>query len=99
MSMLEAECTRCKQIFVPHTTEDEDLIHGTRYDDSYCGGIGVIQGQWIRSIDDTRQLSDRLLPIEKHGLDMPHCSDPDCEFHHPEVREPAVTLIMANDSC
>jgi len=25
--------------------------------------------------------------LEQHEVEMPNCQDPDCEFHHPEVRE------------
>lgn len=93
MSMIEALCTRCNEIFVPHGIDDEDLIHGETYMGVSCGGIGVIQGEWVASDNDARRMTEEfgelknLLPIEKHGLEMPHCDDPDCEFHHPEVRE------------
>jgi hypothetical protein len=34
--------------------------------------------------------NDTPLPrhtLESHEAEMPDCNDPDCEFHHPEVRE------------
>lgn len=47
--MLEAECTRCGETFVPHGEEPEDLIHGERNDSDgeHCGGVGVITGEWV----------------------------------------------------
>jgi hypothetical protein len=30
--------------------------------------------------------------LESHEKEMPNCSDPDCEFHHPEVLEPVVVV-------
>lgn len=93
MSMLEADCTRCHQIFVPHGIEDEDLIHGETYEGRECGGIGVIQGEWVAPDGVAPKLTEsfkgmvNLMPREAHGLAMPMCDDPDCEFHHPEVRE------------
>ena len=40
MSMLEAECTRCGEIFVPLGTDSEDLVHTyCESRDEDCGGI------------------------------------------------------------
>lgn len=25
--------------------------------------------------------------LQSHEAEMPNCTDPDCEFHHPEIRE------------
>lgn len=88
MSMLEAECTRCHQIFVPHGVEPEDLIHGETEEGMECGGIGIIQGEWLGPRDFARMpLKRYITKMEQHGKSMPNCSDPDCEFHHPEVIE------------
>lgn len=88
MSMLEAECTRCKEIFVPHGTALEDLIHGETEAGDECGGIGVIAGQWLRPGSPAEdRLISVLTPQEKHGKENPDCEDPDCEFHHPELIE------------
>jgi hypothetical protein len=88
MSMIEAECTRCKDIFVPHGVQMEDLIHGET-EAGECGGIGVIQGFWYAPGEGV--LEDRLkaevLAQEKHGQEFPNCADSDCEFHHPELIE------------
>lgn len=94
--MLEADCTRCDETFVPHGVEPDDLIHGDRFDGQFCGGIGVVQGEWVPPGDTPQYYypttdgdSMILTPQEAHGLEDPLCSDPDCEFHHPEVREHA----------
>lgn len=93
MSMLEAECTRCKETFVPHQVSVEDLIHGETLDGRDCGGIGVILGEWlVPGEDSTNQLHAQMIragieAMEQHGWENPMCMDPDCEFHHPEVRE------------
>jgi len=104
MSMLEALCTRCDEIFVPHSTEPDDLIHGERqYTEGEigipCGGIGIIQGAWLLpgGKPPTKEMYDSLAKMEEHGLAAPHCLDPDCEFHHPEVREDR--LHYHSDSC
>jgi len=73
--MFEAQCQMCGETFIPHSEDPEDLIHGQREDGTECGGQGVIQGQWV------------LHTLESHEREMPNCDDPDCEFHHPEVRE------------
>lgn len=92
MSMIEAECTRCSEVFVPHGVAPEDLIHGENSKGNECGGIGVIQGFWYpegsdMTDDEFTVISKGIEMMEKHGQDMPNCDDPDCEFHHPEVRE------------
>jgi hypothetical protein len=88
MSILEAECTRCKETFVPHGTEPDELIHGVKENGEDCGGIGIIMGEWVPR-DDT-PLYDfgkyrNLTAQELHGLENPGCPDPDCEWHHPEL--------------
>lgn len=90
MSMLEAECTRCSEIFVPHGVDPEDLIHCyTEETDSECGGIGIIQGQWIfgDGAPNNWRAIRALTKMEMHGKEYPNCEDPDCEFHHPELIE------------
>jgi hypothetical protein len=52
MTMLEARCQKCGEVFVPHSADDEDLVHGEiQYTDGRigepCGGVGVILGEWI----------------------------------------------------
>lgn len=86
--MLEAECTRCKETFNPESPKAEDIIHGHRLDGEDCGGIGIITGKWIADDEEPLELtSEELNAMEKHGWNHPDCADPDCEFHHPEVRE------------
>lgn len=89
--MIEAKCTRCNETFIPHSTKDEDQVHGQREDESPCGGLGVIMGEWVGPNERPRMPGDRfwdsLTLLEKHALEMSNCEDPDCEFHHPEVRE------------
>lgn len=93
--MIEAECTRCGETFVPHGVTAEDLIHGFREGtDQECGGIGIIQGEWTLGGEEEQWQFDALTKFEEHGKEMPDCSDPDCEFHHPEVRE--VTHLEAH---
>ena len=87
MSMLEAKCTRCEEIFVPHGVEPEDLVHVETYAGEDCGGLGIIQGEWIRPGDMSSHDYIHLQLLEAHAMEMPFCDDPDCEFHHPEVRE------------
>jgi hypothetical protein len=43
--MLEAECGRCGETFVP--TDEDDTIHGVREDGEACGGQGEITGEWV----------------------------------------------------
>jgi hypothetical protein len=85
--MIEAECTRCKETFIPASTDPEDLIHGE------CGGIGVIQGEWIApgtQEEYTHRVGDmvNLTAQEKHGLEEPNCLDSNCRHHHPELSIP-----------
>lgn len=94
MSMLEAECTRCKGVFVPHGTDPEDLIHCYTDEEEECGGIGIILGEWHAPDEATLGLDlfdigeyKNLTAQEKHGVEHPSCDDPDCEFHHPELME------------
>lgn len=90
MSMLEADCTRCKELFVPHGVEPGDLIHGETEAGDDCGGIGVILGEWTPPTGQTLYDFEKFKNLtrqELHGVENPNCSDPDCEFHHPEVVE------------
>lgn len=87
MSMLEAECTRCREVFVPHGIEPEDIIHGETEAGEECGGIGIIQGEWGIPGETTWAHHRAITAQEKHGKEYPDCEDPDCEFHHPEVIE------------
>jgi hypothetical protein len=83
--MLEAECTRCGETFIPASTQGDDLIHGPRYDEVVCGGIGIITGKWIIGDKEALELTDeKLTAMEQHGVDNPDCADPYCKFHHPE---------------
>ena len=91
--MVEARCTRCKEIFIPSGGELEDLIHGEDQEGDPCGGIGIIQGQWLTKKTMLLEIDEYMLKaFEKHGTKFPHCEDPDCEFHHPEVREPTSVI-------
>ena len=87
--MIEALCTRCGGTFIPPEVTPEELIHGETEAGTPCGGIGVIQGQWVfqdnapKTWPETRYLTK----MELHGKEAPHCDDPDCEFHHPELIE------------
>jgi hypothetical protein len=80
--MIEAKCTRCQETFIPHSTKSEDLVHGETEMGRPCGGLGIILGHTpeVTLVED-------LTLFEKHAQKMPNCDDPDCEFHHPEVRE------------
>lgn len=88
--MLEALCTRCDEIFIPHDVLFKDLIHGETEAGKECGGIGIIQGEWISPL--AKELAPQLdkslrreqLQFETHGRKEPHCDDPYCVFHHPE---------------
>lgn len=87
---IEAKCTRCQATFLLLGTDPEDLIHCYNEEtDSECGGIGVIQGVW--GLQGSKEIVDMkftaVVQMERHGMDHPQCEDPDCEFHHPEVRE------------
>jgi hypothetical protein len=84
--MIDANCTRCGEHFVPHGFSPEELIHGERFlTGKECGGIGIITG-WS-ALQEAPQDLTSLKKFEEHGRLNPNCSDPDCEFHHPEVRE------------
>lgn len=89
--MLEAECTRCGETFIPHSVDPEDIIHGETAEGEPCGGIGVIQGRWVSLDEAGKSLAkkwenfQRLMPFEKHGQEEPDCNDPTCEYHHPRI--------------
>ena len=40
---------------------------------------------WNELVEE--QQLNRRHTLESHEKEHPNCSDPDCEFHHPEVRE------------
>lgn len=90
MSMIEADCTRCKGVFVPHGTNLEDLIHGETEAGDECGGIGIIAGEWISPMAKEmvptfdKYLRREMLQFETHGKAEPDCADPHCVFHHPD---------------
>lgn len=89
MTLIEAKCTRCTEIFIPHQLTPVDLIHGETNSGQDCGGIGVVQGQWVLDaslppIDRTLGETRGILEQEMHGMLHPLCDDPDCEFHYPE---------------
>ena len=86
--MIEAECTRCDETFIPGAITMTDLIHGQTEAEEPCGGIGVIQGQWVldlstppldRTLGDTRA----ILQQETHGRLHPGCTDEHCFWHFP----------------
>lgn len=84
MRILEAHCSRCKELFIPASPDAEDMIHGETEAGQECGGIGIIAGQWLTPSNESRLL-EALTPQELHGRKDPHCEDPNCEFHHPEL--------------
>ena len=43
--MLEAECARCGETFIPDGPDD--LEHIEREDGARCGGQGVLRGEWV----------------------------------------------------
>jgi len=43
--MLQARCTKCKETFVPE--DENDLEHGVTEMGDPCGGLGVIEGEWV----------------------------------------------------
>jgi len=43
--MLEAECGRCGETFVP--ADENDTVHLVREDGEECGGQGEITGTWV----------------------------------------------------
>jgi hypothetical protein len=47
--MMEAECTKCKETFIPHSEDPDDLIHGVTEAGQECGGVGIVQGEWVVS--------------------------------------------------
>lgn len=85
-AQLEAKCTRCWETFVPHSTAAEDQVHGVTEDGVECGGLGVITRVFLPGNTAYPKLG-HLKKLEDHAQQMPNCSDPDCEFHHPEVKE------------
>ena len=87
MMHMESKCTRCGEIFIPHSTKLEDLIHGETEMGKPCGGIGVIMGLWLTPGEERDTYFHSVVVFERHGKDNPHCDDPDCEFHHPELIE------------
>lgn len=89
-TLLENRCTRCGEVFIPFGLFPEDMIHGETADGKPCGGIGVLAGQWIAPGTEQKflkELGEVLTPQERHGIENPECTDPDCEFHHPEVQK------------
>lgn len=89
--IMEADCTRCKETFVPHGVEPEDLIHCETEAGEECGGIGIIQGAWLApgETPETRiyAIATRLkiADQEQHALQFPNCKSPHCRYHHPEL--------------
>lgn len=85
---LESQCTRCHETFVPHSLAPEEQVHGETEAGTPCGGLGVIMRIYMELSEQYPDIH-HLQKLEHHGRDYPDCSDPDCEFHHPEVRETA----------
>lgn len=86
MSMLEAECTRCGETFVPHGTDPEDLIHTFKENEDECGGIGIILGEWVPPEGNYTGLSESPITNQEwHGVQTPNCSGKHCIYHHPEL--------------
>lgn len=104
--MMEANCTRCHETFIPGGTDPEDLIHGPKNDGAgpNCGGIGIITGEWVipthklETYQHTWGRMVNLSPQEVHGLEHPDCDDPDCEFHFPILANPPVINAPIDDA-
>jgi hypothetical protein len=94
--MLEADCTRCKETFVPLGDDPDDLIHGERLDGKACGGIGIIQGEWVPPGKPPRILRWGMILTqqEEHGLQEPDCTEPDCPHHFPRQPDPRHELYI-----
>lgn len=45
--ILEARCSRCREVCNPHGTEPDDLIHFAREDGEECGGRLELLGEWV----------------------------------------------------
>lgn len=89
MAHVESKCTRCGETFLPNGPDPEDMVHTESFETGEdCGGLGVVQGVWRLTTEEGVDVDfNHLLELEKHAVKMPNCTDPDCEFHHPEVRE------------
>lgn len=83
----EAECTRCRETFVPHSRALSDLIHGETELGKPCGGIGVmLDDYWSDLMEQSMRLrreADAILNFQIHGRQHPNCADPICVWHHP----------------
>jgi hypothetical protein len=88
--MIEARCTRCGEIFIPHSIDPPDMIHGQTEAETECGGIGVVEGEWVspRQIAPESPIAVRLSrflkQMEVHGKAVPGCTDEHCVWHHPK---------------
>lgn len=51
-----------------------------------CGELGN-HGDVPHSVAMDSHYDQKLHTLETHEIERPDCKDPDCEFHHPEVRE------------
>lgn len=90
MTHIEAVCTRCKEVFIPHGLDPEEILHGETEAGTPCGGIGDVMGEHLIPGEAPRvtvKHEQYLDAAATHGWEKPDCDDPDCEFHHPEVRE------------
>jgi hypothetical protein len=87
---IEYQCRKCGETYLADTPGEP---HGVEETGQECGGVGDFANiRWLSEDADTVQLifNDHMkyqTALENHELEMPNCSDPDCEFHHPEVRE------------
>lgn len=55
MSILEALCRGCGEIFNP--IDETDTLHGLRSDGEVCGAEGEIVGEWISGFDRNKKVN------------------------------------------
>lgn len=90
MIFVEYTCRKCGETYLPDTPGEP---HGVEVTGQECGGVGDFAHiRWVSEDADTvdQVFNDHMkfqIKLEEHELEMPDCADPDCEFHHPEMRE------------
>lgn len=67
MTMLEAECSKCGETFVP--ADEEDTIHLFREDGTECGGQGRVTGEYFTEQEWKRVLSGSATPFDDQQPD------------------------------